>query len=755
MGIMMKKIRLFVLFFFLLVDFSQSAEELPKNESLFSRTELESTIVFLEDSQRVKELSSRLRMILDAQNNLSLDTFSVKNKPYLNFIQVTNIVKDRTLQIIGGFMKEAEFFMAQISVIKSGLFNDKNKYQLYSFSIVVLISVLIGAFLGLFIRRIGFLLKKITTIKNEILNKSLALFSIFLIKSSFSLALIGTGLVLAFIPTGFDLKKMILEIIPALLIYIGATGGLFTLYNPESDKYRIMYVNNKTCNLIIKNLLSLFRFSLVVFILYSILKVFFPFFASFCIGLFMIVMIFWVPSLLDKYRNALLNWFLLITEKKQLLPRAVKAIVKSFIVRMHSLAMIFLIVVTLFWFSGMKETYTHILWASLRTIGVAIVSLIFIGIWVSLVNYLKKSVDDLSSDFDNLKTTYEKNKVILRRGGLICILLISLSLIFESWGISLKWAFFSENTIIKTGLHVFLILLISFALIQIVKVAVEKFKKQATTRMIDSERNSSIEIEKRVATLGNIIQRMAIGIILLFAVIMSMDQMGFDIKAMLAGVGIVGLAVGFGAQSLVKDIISGLFLIFENRIRVGDVAIVNGIGGSVEQVNLRTTVLRSVDGTLHVFPNGSINSLSNMTHQFSYYVFDIGVSYDQDLDKVISVLKELGEEIINDPQFANVIMEPLEISGVDRFSDSSIIIKARIKTIPVKQWFVGREMNLRIKKRFDKEGIAMPFPQRSVHLESSKKPIPLKLETSGFDRDLIKEIIRDVMNEDYSEGKQV
>ena len=150
-------------------------------------------------------------------------------------------------------------------------------------------------------------------------------------------------------------------------------------------------------------------------------------------------------------------------------------------------------------------------------------------------------------------------------------------------------------------------------------------------------------------------QKMAIGGVVSLAVIMVMDELGFDIKAMLAGVGIIGLAVGFGAQNLVRDIISGLFLIFENRIRVGDVAIINGTGGAVVQVNLRTTVLRSVDGTVHVFPNGSINSLSNMTQEFSFYVFEISVSYSENIDRVIKALKEVGEEIVH-PGYKDLIL---------------------------------------------------------------------------------------------------
>ncbi|MBM3302848.1 MAG: mechanosensitive ion channel, partial [Deltaproteobacteria bacterium] len=168
--------------------------------------------------------------------------------------------------------------------------------------------------------------------------------------------------------------------------------------------------------------------------------------------------------------------------------------------------------------------------------------------------------------------------------------------------------------------------------------------------MLSNGKVSLVEVEKRAATLGRIIRKVVLVTVVTVTTMMVFAELGFDIKPILAGAGIVGLAVGFGAQNLVRDVISGLFLIAENRIRVGDVAILNGTGGLVEQVNLRTTVLRDLSGTVHVFPNGSINTLSNMTHEFSFYLFNIGVAYKEDTDRVIEVLREVGEQILRDEE---------------------------------------------------------------------------------------------------------
>ena len=233
-----------------------------------------------------------------------------------------------------------------------------------------------------------------------------------------------------------------------------------------------------------------------------------------------------------------------------------------------------------------------------------------------------------------------------------------------------------------------------------------------------------------MATISGILRKSLLVAIWLITAMMILKELGFSIGPLLAGAGIVGVAVGFGSQNLVRDIISGLFMITENQVRVGDVAILNGTGGLVEQVNLRTTVLRALDGTVHIFPNGSINTVSNMTHDFSYYLFDIGVAYKEDTDKVCAVLVEISDQIIQEEPYKAMILEPLEILGLDKFADSAVIIKARIKTQPIKQWEVGREMNRRIKKRFDEENIEIPFPHRTFYFGEVSKPVDINMKNS-------------------------
>lgn len=260
------------------------------------------------------------------------------------------------------------------------------------------------------------------------------------------------------------------------------------------------------------------------------------------------------------------------------------------------------------------------------------------------------------------------------------------------------------------GLRVVIIALLAYALVRAVGLLVKRFEYELT----NITGLDALERGKRARTLGGMITRVATIFIVGIAVLMILREFEIDIAPVLTGAGIAGLAVGFGAQTLVRDVISGFFLILEDQVRVGDVAAINGTGGLVEQINLRTIVLRDQEGTVHVFPNGSINTLANRSKDFSYYVIDLGISYREDPDRVAAVLREIGAELQSDPAFGPFILEPIEILGVDAFADWSVQLKVRIKTVPLKQWEVGRELLKRIKKAFDRHGIAIPFQERIV-----------------------------------------
>lgn len=228
------------------------------------------------------------------------------------------------------------------------------------------------------------------------------------------------------------------------------------------------------------------------------------------------------------------------------------------------------------------------------------------------------------------------------------------------------------------------------------------------------------EQAKRAATLTHIVRDVVVVAVVAIGSMLVLAEIGIDLKPILAAAGIGGLAIGFGAQSVVKDVISGFFLLLENQVRVGDVVNIGGTGGLVEAITLRTIVLRDLAGNVHIIPHGGVDRVTNMTKDYSRYVFDVGVAYREDPDEVMRVLKEIGEELRQDPDFAPDILEPLEILGVDKFADSAVIIKCRITTKPILQWRVGREMNRRIKKTFDARGIEIPFPHHTLYWGAAK-----------------------------------
>lgn len=221
-------------------------------------------------------------------------------------------------------------------------------------------------------------------------------------------------------------------------------------------------------------------------------------------------------------------------------------------------------------------------------------------------------------------------------------------------------------------------------------------------------RRQDPELEKQATTIAGVLQRTTTVLIYALAAVMALKEMGFDIAPLLAGAGVAGLAIGFGAQNLVRDVISGFFLLIENQIRVNDAVVINDTPGMVEEINLRTTVLRDGEGTVHVFPNGAITKLANRTQGHSYYLFSLHLSYKDDPDRAVAIMREVGAQLATEPPFSDIILGALEVFGVDQLGETHVIVKGRIKTLPGKQWDVGREMNRRLKQRLDEAGFDLP-----------------------------------------------
>lgn len=274
------------------------------------------------------------------------------------------------------------------------------------------------------------------------------------------------------------------------------------------------------------------------------------------------------------------------------------------------------------------------------------------------------------------------------------------------------------NTIVdwllNSGIQIAVILILLFVALKLANFASRKLSGVI-------QRYKDEEYKKRAETLSSILKIALKIIVIAVAGVIILGEIGVQIAPILAAAGILGLAVGFGAQNLVQDIISGFFLLLEDQVRVGDVIQIADKGGLVEKVTLRMLILRDLSGNVHFIRNGKIDVITNMTKEFSRYVFDISVALKEDVDNVIRIIKEVDEDMRSDPEIRDNILEPIEIMGLDKFADSALVVRARTTTKPIMQWTIGREFNKRLKKRFDQEGIEIPFPHRTIYFGENKQ----------------------------------
>ncbi|HUX57900.1 MAG TPA: mechanosensitive ion channel family protein [Bacteroidales bacterium] len=247
------------------------------------------------------------------------------------------------------------------------------------------------------------------------------------------------------------------------------------------------------------------------------------------------------------------------------------------------------------------------------------------------------------------------------------------------------------------------------------RVATRVIRRTIMIAVVPDDAMSEEAEKKREDTLIRILNGVINIVILLIALMMILKEAGLDIAPIMAGAGIVGLAFGFGGQYLIRDVISGLFIILENQYRIGDVININGTGGLVEDISLRMTTLRDMNGTVHHIPHGEIKIVSNLSKNFARVNLEIGVAYNSNLELVIATINRIGNEMAEDPLFKESILKPPQFLRVNEFADSSIIVKVVGDTKPLKQWEISGEYRKRIKIAFDKEGIEIPFPQVVIH----------------------------------------
>jgi small conductance mechanosensitive channel len=290
-------------------------------------------------------------------------------------------------------------------------------------------------------------------------------------------------------------------------------------------------------------------------------------------------------------------------------------------------------------------------------------------------------------------------------------------LILRVWGLDLTSVTQGPiGAVLLGAARIALILALALAGIELCDLAITGVFSRIARRASTARRASQLR------TLAPVLVGVANAALVVVTAMMALSQVGVEIGPLLAGAGIVGVAVGFGAQTIVKDFLTGIFLILEDTVSVGDIVQIADSGGVVEEMSLRTIKLRDFDGTMHIFPYSEAQVIHNRTRGFSYAVFNLSVSYSANIAKALQVMKDVGETLRSEHEFAPLILAPIEVVGVDQLADSAVILKGRIKTGPAKQWTVGREYLQRIKLAFDTAGIEIPFPHLKLVMPGDPAP---------------------------------
>ena len=281
----------------------------------------------------------------------------------------------------------------------------------------------------------------------------------------------------------------------------------------------------------------------------------------------------------------------------------------------------------------------------------------------------------------------------------------------------------------KAMLRILLIILVAAILMKLSSKLIIKMKQHLKDRA-----SEDAEEIKRIDTVARVFRYIATIVITIIAIVEVLHQLGISIAPILAAAGVVGIAVGFGAQNLITDYFNGFFILLENQIRQGDVVEAGGKGGFVEEVTLRYIKMRDYDGNVHYVPNGGITTVTNMSRGFAYSVIDIGVAYRENIDEVMQIMQSVGEDLRTDDHFQFKILDNMEMAGVDKLGDSAVTIRCRFKVLPLEQWGVRREFFKRLKAKFDQLGIEIPYPHLTIYPGQDKDGSAPALNISGVEK---------------------
>lgn len=383
----------------------------------------------------------------------------------------------------------------------------------------------------------------------------------------------------------------------------------------------------------------------------------------------------------------------------------------------HVLALVYVAAIYAVWALRLRGGFEFILRASVVSVAVLVVAKLLASGGEGLLQRFFAIGPDLRRRFPALEARAGRYLPVLTTALRTVVYAVAVLILLQAWGAgSFGWLSSEVGRRVVGGLAtIALTVVVALLVWEAVSMLIEYYlAKQATDRRAQHRR-------ARARTLLPLVRRtfaIVLGAIVAFTLL---AEFGVNIAPLLAGAGVVGIAVGFGAQTLVKDMITGFNIILEDIVAVGDVVTIGGESGVVESLSIRSIQLRDTNGAVHTIPFSEVTKVVNMTKDYAYAVFNIAIGYREDVDRVVEVVSALGAELQADAEFSPDILEPLETAGIDRFGEFAVILNTRIKTLPGRQWAVAREFNRRLKRRFDELGIEIPFPTRTVYVGSDKE----------------------------------
>ncbi|MFM2130670.1 MAG: hypothetical protein RL477_2216, partial [Pseudomonadota bacterium] len=394
----------------------------------------------------------------------------------------------------------------------------------------------------------------------------------------------------------------------------------------------------------------------------------------------------------------------------------------------HIAAFAYVAAVYLVWLFKVKGGFEFLMIATGFTLLILIAArLAMLGVNRGLDRVMRIG-SDMNGRLPGLEARANRYMTVLRALARWAVGLVAAVLILNAWGVdTLGWIASPDGaSLIEKAVTIVIIVLLAVAAWEAINIAIARYIEKLEARGVGAA---------RVRTLLPLFRTTVLVVLVSLVALIALSTLGINIAPLLAGAGVLGLAIGFGSQKLVQDVITGLFMLVEDTLEVGDVVDFDGShSGTVEALSIRTVKLRDPAGNLHILPFSEVKTVINKTRDWAYFVAEVGIAYRENVDHVIDVLRGIGADLQKDPDFAPLIAEPLEVMGLDRFAESAVIIKARLKVIPpARQWAVGREFNRRMKARFDAEGIEMPFPHQTIYFGEDREhrapPAHVAIET--------------------------